>query len=295
MTVAPRFSEPAGDPPSRPPRRPGDHRDTFLERLSRWHVWTSLRADGRFVNGRSLTWVKVNGHLLFVKYESSTCMSPRPRTVADGDILTATAAVMSRLGPARLTLADVAKEVGLSPATLVQRFGSKRGLLLAVAEVAAGGMDEAFAMVRAAHPSPLEALLDCATFLTRHSNSPEELVNHLAFFLQIDVSDPDFYRHTLLSSRATLAGYKRLLQEAIEEGELVECDTAALARIVSAVAGGSLMAWAVFREGAAEAWVRKDLEAVLAPYRVGATRGRKRPHKRNRPHAMATRRSRRAG
>ncbi|MCA1563440.1 MAG: TetR/AcrR family transcriptional regulator, partial [Acidobacteria bacterium] len=38
--------------------------------------------------------------------------------------------VMARLGPVRLTLADVAREIGLSPATLVQRFGSKRGLLL---------------------------------------------------------------------------------------------------------------------------------------------------------------------
>lgn len=194
-------------------------------------------------------------------------MSPRPRTIPDEAILTATVAVMSRLGPVRLTLAEVAKEAGLSAATLVQRFGSKRGLLLAVAEAAAGGMDEAFAMVRAAHPSPLEALLDCATFLTRHSNSPEELVNHLAFFLQIDVSDPDFYRHTLVSSRATLAGYGQLLREAVDQGELVECDTATLARVVSAVAGGSVIAWAVFREGSAEAWVRKDLETLLRPYR----------------------------
>ena len=60
-------------------------------------------------------------------------MCPRPRAASDADILDATARAMARLGPARLTLADVAREAGLSPATLVQRFGSKRGLLLAVA------------------------------------------------------------------------------------------------------------------------------------------------------------------
>lgn len=194
-------------------------------------------------------------------------MSPRPRTVADADILTATAAVMTRLGPTRLTLAEVAKEAGLSPATLVQRFGSKRGLLLAVAEAAASGMEEDFAAVRAAHRSPLDALLACATFMTRVSDSPEELANHFAFFLQTDISDPDFYRHTLISSRATLDGYRRLLDEAVANEELIDCDTAALARVLSAVAGGSLIAWAVFREGSAEAWVRKDLETVLASYR----------------------------
>ena len=36
---------------------------------------------------------------------------------------------MQRLGPTQLTLADVAKEAGVVPATLIQRFGTKRGLL----------------------------------------------------------------------------------------------------------------------------------------------------------------------
>ena len=56
---------------------------------------------------------------------------------------------MSRLGPARLTLAEVAKEAGLSPATLVQRFGSKRGLMLALWAAAVEGVDACFAMTAA--------------------------------------------------------------------------------------------------------------------------------------------------
>ena len=43
---------------------------------------------------------------------------PRPRTAADAAILDATFRVISRLGPARLTLAHVGAEIGLSPATL---------------------------------------------------------------------------------------------------------------------------------------------------------------------------------
>ena len=38
------------------------------------------------------------------------------------------------VGPARLALTDVARETGLAPATLLQRFGSKRGMLLAALE-----------------------------------------------------------------------------------------------------------------------------------------------------------------
>src|SRR5262245_3308636 len=122
-------------------------------------------------------------------------MSPRPRSASDTEILEAAGRAIARLGPARLTLADVAKEVGLSPATLVQRFGSKRGLLLALARAGAGEVDDCFAAVRAAHPSPLEALVAAATAMTQHTQAPEEMANHLAF-LQIDLCDPDFHRLT---------------------------------------------------------------------------------------------------
>jgi len=40
-----------------------------------------------------------------------------------------------------------------------------------------------------------------------------------------------------------------------------------MARAINAIAGGSLIAWAIFREGTAERWVRRDVETLLAPYR----------------------------
>lgn len=173
---------------------------------------------------------------------------------------------MSSLGPVRFTLADVAREAGLSPATLVQRFGSKRGLLLALAGQGVEYVDECFAAMRAAHRSPLRALIAAATEMPRHTKTAEELANHLAF-LQIDLSDPDFYRLMLELSKRTRAGYRALLQEAVAAGELAPCDTGKLARLVEALAGGSLINWAVYREGSAERWVRGDLEALLAPHR----------------------------
>ena len=193
-------------------------------------------------------------------------MSPRPRTIADAQIIEAAAKVIGRVGPGNLTLADVGREAGLSAATLVQRFGSKRGLLLAMATSAAESMDACFDMVRAAHASPLAALVAAATDITRYFDTPEEVANHLSF-LQMDLSDPDFHRLMVISSRKTLEGYRRLLREAVDAGELVECDTQRLARAITAVCGGSLIQWAVFKQGAAVAWVRQDVDAVLEPYR----------------------------
>lgn len=202
---------------------------------------------------------------MVIHYLSS--VSPRPRTVSDDDILAAAARAMSKVPPTRFTLADVAREVGLAPATLVQRFGSKRGLLLALAALSANSMDACFDAVRQAHTSPLEALFDAATTMARMSTTPEELANSLAY-LQIDLSDPDFHRHILEGSRATHRGYRALLDDAIVRGELRRCDTDRLARTVDAIAGGSLIGWAIHRKGKAETWVRKDLETLLAPYRA---------------------------
>ena len=68
----------------------------------------------------------------------------------------------------------------------------------------------------------------------------------------------------------TITRLQQALDEAIEARELGDCDTERLARAVEAVAAGSLIGWAIHRKGRAEAWVRKDLETLLAPYRRGA-------------------------
>jgi AcrR family transcriptional regulator len=194
-------------------------------------------------------------------------MAARPRTVSDEDLMNATIRIMSRLGPVKLTLAAIAKEAGVTAATLVQRFGSKRALMLKLSAEAATSADACFDMVRAAHPdSPLGAIIAAATMMTQHMGTPEELANSLAF-LQIDISDPEFHKHTLVMSRKHLAGYKSLLKEAVAAGELKPHDTTRMARAINAMAGGSLIAWAILREGTAERWVRRDIETLLAPYR----------------------------
>ena len=191
----------------------------------------------------------------------------RRRTQTDEQLIAATARVIGRLGPARLTLADVAREAGLAPATLLQRFGSKRGLLLEVARAGTAGVPDCFAQVRAAHRSPLGAIFAAVETMAQMADTPEALANHLAF-LQIDLTDPDFHRLAVEHSRATEEGYRVLLEEAVAAGELVRCNTARLARLIAALEGGSMLTWAIRREGSMAAWLRKDLESALQPWRV---------------------------
>ena len=85
-------------------------------------------------------------------------MSPRPKKATDDEIFTATTRVMSRLGPHEVTLADIAAEAGLTASALVQRFGSKRALLLTLSERFAHAAGPLFA--GAARRRPLTASHD---------------------------------------------------------------------------------------------------------------------------------------
>ncbi len=203
-------------------------------------------------------------------------MAGRPRTQSDEDILAGTVRVLSRIGPAKLTLAEVASEVGLSPATLVQRFGSKRGLLLALASEGAAHAGTAFSQaldsVAREGASPLGLLTRVLCDTAREFESPEALAHHLAV-LQLDLSDPDFHRHALTYFQAQRAGIQALLEAALEARELAPApgtrlDTAALARAIQTTVQGSFLSWAVYREGEVVPWLQADLEHLLRPYRA---------------------------
>jgi AcrR family transcriptional regulator len=193
-------------------------------------------------------------------------MSPSPRKASDDDIFAAAQRAMMRRGPHELTLADIAAEAGVTPGRLVQRFGSKRALLLALAERFAGSAGAVFAGLKAAHPRPLATLRAYAACMAGLASTPEALSRNLAY-LQIDLTDPEFRAHLLANARATRREIESLLRAAVAEGELRrDVDTRRLARTIEAVIGGSLMTWACYREGPAAAWMRRDLDAVLQAY-----------------------------
>jgi AcrR family transcriptional regulator len=194
-------------------------------------------------------------------------MSPRPRTTSDEDILAATHRVISNVGP-RFTLADVAKEIGLSPATLLQRFGSKKGLILAVLSSGGGATEDPFAAIREKAAGPLDAVFAYAGCFAQMAPNPEVLANHLAF-LQMDLTDPDMHELALAQAKGTRSMLRKLLDEAVEAGELKpSTDTRKLATAIQSLQGGSLLSWAILRDGTARRFLRRDLETLIAPYRL---------------------------
>lgn len=190
---------------------------------------------------------------------------PRPRSASDEAILAATGRAIARYGLPRLTLATVAREAGLAPATLVQRFGSKRGLLLAFASRAEHGVRRVFARARAAHRSPVAALRTAVSRLARVRDRAE-LANSLTF-LHMDLTDPEFHAHAHRHADVVRDEITSLLGQARAAGELTgQVDVDRLARAVFVTYQGSLVTWALIGDGPLAPAVRDDLNTLLTPY-----------------------------
>ena len=193
-------------------------------------------------------------------------MSPGRPGTSDDDVFAAVQRAMTKRGPHELTLADIGNEAGVSPGRLVQRYGSKRALLLRLAERFAGSAAAVFEELRVAHRHPLATLRAYAVCMADLAPTPEALSRNLAY-LQTDLTDPDFRGHLLANARATRREIESLLRTAVIEGELRRnIDIRGLAGAVEAVISGSLMTWACYREGSAATWIRRELEAVLQAY-----------------------------
>jgi AcrR family transcriptional regulator len=192
-------------------------------------------------------------------------MSPRIRQISDSEVLAAAATVISTLGQ-RATLADVAAAAGIAPPTLIQRYGSKRGLMLILARQGFGGAAEALAAERAIHASRVEALIS-ALCQRASSLAPDPAMMCMqSSGVEGGASDPDFREIAGKQVREWEQEIRTVLEEAVLWGELRSCDTGELARLVQAVYSGSLCTWAVVRRGTAADSVRQQLEALMGPY-----------------------------
>ncbi len=200
-------------------------------------------------------------------------MSPRPRRLSDEAILEAALLVVSRIGSDRLTLADVGDAVGLSAATLVQRFGSKHALLVTMFEQSVNLINDRFAATVSSDQSPLDALYFAAMDRYMTVESPEIMSNRLSFLLS-GLSDQHFQAIACDSALKAVDGYKMLLDKAVDAGELSEplTDTAQLAETIHAMTLGSLMMWSIVRDGARRGQIKRNLDGLLRPYSRGPRR-----------------------
>jgi len=196
---------------------------------------------------------------------------PRKKIVQDDELLLAARRVLARVGPAGVTVEKVAQETGLAKATLLQRFGSKRGLMLALAEQGTAMLRQRFAEALKQEGSPLARLIDLFSARSGIIGKPEQLAGQL-MFLPTALGDKDFRKLAVEQARLSIAGAEELIAAAVAAKELLCEDIHELAQLIHVTYNGALLTWVVLQKGKVQDSTRASVEAVLRPYR--ARRGR---------------------
>jgi AcrR family transcriptional regulator len=180
---------------------------------------------------------------------------PRRKSISDEEILERALPVIARAGPAGFTLADIAREIGLSPATLLQRFGDKKSLVARafaqdnvrferwIADLPEGKGEEA---VLAVYRAATEAF---------HADPDPELADHL-LWLREDIRDPVFNA----LARARFALFRAAILERLPPTHLPANE---VAQLLDAQLHGALIQWAIEPHGALADHVMRSLAIVL--------------------------------
>jgi AcrR family transcriptional regulator len=175
----------------------------------------------------------------------------RRKLISDDAVLVATLRVMSRHGPGGFTLADVAMEAGVAPATLLQRFGAKDRLeRLAVARD-----NQAFAETLAGLPTGRSAASAIAVFLvlTGEAADPQALADQL-LWLRLDLGAPEI--NALVQARF------QLLRDAVAARlPPLPMPPQMAARLAEAQWHGALIQWGVERPGRLADYITESLAA----------------------------------
>lgn len=179
---------------------------------------------------------------------------PRPKLHSDEAILDAARAVLKRQGPSDFTLNDVAIEVGISRAALIQRFKNKDNLLRSTL---ARSVDQTREHLdRIPVDCSIEGLRAFLAELCRVMGSGSGFETHLLIAWQ-EARDAELNR--LSQKRYTLV--KEALAKRIppdfpltpEEG----------ASLLQCILGGSAMQWLVFTDGRLDEYMKKFVNLAL--------------------------------
>jgi AcrR family transcriptional regulator len=183
----------------------------------------------------------------------------RPKRQSDESLLDAAMPALFAKGPGEFTLAEVGRAVGLSPATLVQRFGSKQGLVLAALELTNRRNIEALEGLS----SDRGAAAVIRIFVDRTPGPKHEhLVSDQLLWLRESMSDP----HVNALTKDYFAKFRKAVADRMPPLPISPADAAML---VEAQWHGSLLQWGIGRDGRLREFVEHNLRIRFAT--IGAT------------------------
>ena len=180
----------------------------------------------------------------------------RPRKISDEDVLEALAGQLATQGPQALTFASASSVTGLSPATLVQRYGSREAMLRAGLLWMWDELDKQTAFLDATQSVDAEGAIGLLIRLSADYGGSDEAAQGL-LLLREDLRDPVLrargvaWNHTLSSALG-----RRLSADANGQERL--------GRLMASQWQGAVLWWGFSREGTLRSYLRRELREWLS-------------------------------
>ncbi len=186
----------------------------------------------------------------------------RKKKITDQEVLEAALKVICEKGHSNFSLVDVSNEVGLSPATIIQRFKSKNELVLEAFKSFNKDFENHVTGSDYSDRSSADALID---FIVEMSERFEvgQIGNQIEL-LMLDVVDPQMNKvardHFVLFRKKV----KQIISEGLKSGEFRKENSADdLVLLLEAFWIGVVIQWAIFKNGTMKSWVRSKTRIIV--------------------------------
>jgi AcrR family transcriptional regulator len=174
---------------------------------------------------------------------------PRSKSISDEEILDRALGVMTRAGPA-FTLADIARDVGIAPATLLQRFGDKQTLI----ERALARDNARFSLWLAKLPAETgaNAVISIYSGAAELFGEQSSLADHL-LWLREDIRDP-------VLNRLSRQRFRQFRREIVKRLPPMRVSAGKAAQLLDAQFHGAVAQWALEPRGRLARFIAHSLK-----------------------------------
>ena len=185
---------------------------------------------------------------------------PQKKIIDDQSVLEKALLVISERGPESFTLADVGKAVGLAPATLMQRFGSKQQLLILAAKQANIRLREDLKELKQKKLGWDRELVHLFSAMPEGFGSHQDIANSLGI-LKLDMVDPEL--HPI--ARQLFESLRQRIQELLQEGQaLAQLDSSFDVDLITweldALRHGLVIQWTLSGKGTLQKWLERGFK-----------------------------------
>lgn len=188
---------------------------------------------------------------------------PRTKIMADVAVLKLIVEVIIEKGATTFSLQDLSKKTGLSPATLLQRFGSKKNILHRAIELANEDLKQKLNNSASDSKSIIQQIINIYLDLSLSFSKPADIANGLDI-LKLDILEKklnDLTRNYYKIRRNKIYTLIKLAQK--QQEILINHGAKEIAWNLECLWQGSIMLWALTGSGELKKWLKSRFTSYL--------------------------------